>query len=126
MATIQKEKDELTFKLLKKDDTIMLSFSDGNVIIADNDGISTYNTNKTVHFKSVDVKVNSTFIECVDEDGIVIWIMPEKHKKSLGLNNDVTVKDKTIRAYRIKEHHYDKIKDLMWELTLKKFDCGDE
>lgn len=115
---------KLQFKFTEADDTIVLSFSDGNVIIADDAGISTYNTNKTVHFKSKDVEVQSSYIESRDEDGVIVWILPaDETDDDLGLQNDVKLaSSRKVRSYRIPEQYFEKIKELLWMLALKKFD----
>lgn len=121
---METKKEDLTFKFTEANDTIVLSFSDGNVIIADDAGISTYNTNKTVHFKSKDVEVQSSYIESRDEDDVIVWILPaDETDDDLGLQNDVKLASRRkVRSYRIPEQYFEKIKELLWRLALKKFD----
>jgi len=119
---MKEEKENLTFRLINTEELVMLSFSDGNVISMDSDGLSTYNTNKTVHFNSKDVRVHSTYIESKDEDGVLVMIFPDTDVESLGLSNDTVLANrKKIRTYTILPEHYEAFKEFAWQDALKKF-----
>jgi hypothetical protein len=115
------EKEDLSFRLLETPTAIFLYFSDGNVITADDQGLVAYSTTKTIFFKSAETQVHSTFISALD-DKVTVWIRPTTKKVDFGLHNDIKLSDsdKIIRNYFIKQKHYDKIKEFLWQQSINK------
>lgn len=118
---MEREKEKLTFRLVKTPDVVYLYFSDGNVLSADDKGIIAYSTVKTLEFNASETKVHTTFIEGLDGD-VRVWILPSTKRTNLGLHNDIRLSESeiTIRKYEIPEKYYNEIKNFIWQKTIDK------
>jgi len=120
-TNVMKKEDNLTFKLIESKDGVFVYFSDGNVLVADHEGLMAYSTNKTIAFKSADTTVHTTYISSKDED-VTVWVLPTNKKKKIGLQNDFRLPEAemTIREYIIPQKHYDALKTFIWKQSIDK------